>query len=347
MSGSPHERATLDSVAAITGVSKATVSKVLNDRPGVSEATRRRVREAMRELRYAPTTGRPDAETSRPRSVVALFDTLANLYALRMMDGLVAQAQEDGVEIVPLVTSPLSPGPGRPLEPERVRDLHRRGHAGLLAVTTQLSRELIGVCSELGFPVLAIDPVDALDQSVVSVGSNTWGGGVQATEHLLALGHRRIGFVGGSAAHAGLRERRAGYRAALEAAGVAEDPALVSEEGMGVAGEPALRMLALPDPPTAFFVSSDPGALMVVREVVRSGRRVPDDVSVVGYDDTYASLPAPAQLTSVHTPLAQIGQVAVTTLLRMGQGIPPVANHVQLSTSLVVRETTAPPGRRS
>nr|WP_269328915.1 substrate-binding domain-containing protein [Kineosporia babensis] len=260
-----------------------------------------------------------------------------------MLDGLVAEAQNQDVEIVPLVTSPLSPGPGRPLEPERIRDLHRRGHAGLLVVTTQLSRDLLRVCSELSFPVLAIDPVDALDQSVVSVGSNTWGGGVQATEHLLSLGHRRIGFVGGSSTHAGLRERRAGYRAALEAAGISEDPALVSEEGMAVAAEPALRMLQLPDPPTAFFASSDPGALMLVRELVRSGRRVPQDVSVVGYDDTYATLPAPAQLTSVHTPLAEVGQVALATLLRMSEGIPPVANHVQLSTSLVVRETSAPP----
>ncbi|GLY07770.1 LacI family DNA-binding transcriptional regulator [Actinoplanes sp. NBRC 101535] len=337
-----QERATLESVAQAVGVSKATVSKALNGRSGVSEATRRRVLEAIRELDYAPTTRPASGFGPRP-SIVALFDTLANLYALRMLDALIARAQSQHFEVVPLVTSPLHPGPGRLLEPERVRDLHRLGHLGLLAVTTHLPQDVLQVCAELTFPVLAIDPIDALDPSVASVGSNNWSGGFQATEHLLSLGHRRIGFVGGESGHAGLRERRAGYRAALEAASIGDDPKLVSEDGMAVVVEPVLRMLQLSDPPTAFFASSDLAAMLAIRELVRLGCRVPEDVSVVGYDDTYAPLPTPTLLTTVHTPIIEVGRLAFDTLVRMSEGVPPVANHVQLSTSLTVRESTAPP----
>ncbi|MBT0773193.1 LacI family DNA-binding transcriptional regulator [Kineosporia sp. J2-2] len=341
MSRGPQERATLDSIAELVGVSKATVSKVLNERPGVSEATRRRVREAFRQLGYMPTTRTPDPLGRR--TVVALFDTLANLYALRMLDGLIAEAQREGFEVVPDVTSPLDPGPGALLRPERVRQMREHGHQGLLVVTTQLSDEVTRTCAEIGLPVVAIDPPNALDPAVASVGSNNWSGGYQATEHLVSLGHRRIGFVGGSAAHAGLRERRGGYRAALEEAGISEDPELVGESGMGAAGDDAARMLELPDPPTAFYASSDPGALAVLRQVTEKGLRVPEDISIVGYDDTYTSLPLPILLTTVHTPIVEIGRVAMATVVGMTQGRPPVSSHLQLATSLVVRESSAPP----
>ncbi|ROQ39492.1 LacI family transcriptional regulator [Frondihabitans sp. PhB188] len=341
MPEAPRRRATLDSVAEVVGVSKATVSKVLNDRPGVSEATRLRVHDAVRLLDYAPTTRAP--ESGGRRRILVLFDTLANLYSLRMLDALLAGGHAADVEIVADVIAPLDPGPASRLEPHRIRALWQRGYAGLLVVTTQLSRDALRVCAELDLPVVSIDPPNALDPDVASVGSNNWSGAMQATEHLLGLGHRRIGFVGGLATHAGLRERRAGYRSALEAAGLDEDSALVSEDGMVSAGPEAVRMMDLVDPPTAFFVSSDPGALAVMRELARAGLRVPDDVSVVGYDDTYAALPAPVLLTTVHTPLDEIGRTALSTVLAMIEGSAPLSHHLQLATSLVVRESTAAP----
>ena len=301
-----------------------------------SESARR-----VRQLDYAPTTG--SSAAGERRRVAVLFDTLANLYSLRLLDSLVAEAQRIGVDIVPDVISPLDPGPGRPLEPERIRDLQQRGYAGLLVGDDADDPEHPEALRRPRFPVVAVDPPNSLEREVASVGSNNWSGALQATEHLVSLGHRRIGFVGGSAEHAGLRERRGGYRSALEAAGIAEAPELVSETGMGGAGDAAARMLALDDPPTAFFVSSDPGALAVMRVVTRSGRRVPDDVSVVGYDDTYAELPAPVLLTTVHTPIVEIGRVALATVVGMVDGTAPVSSHLQLATSLVVRESTAPP----
>ena len=332
-------RATLDTIADELGVSKSTISKALNNRPGVSEALRARVWRAAAAAGYSAPTG-----SSRRSSIAVVFDTLANLYSLTLLDGMVAEAQKRGIDIVPEVISPLSTGPAGAPSEQRILDLHARGHDGLIVVTTAIPPTLIALCRDLGMPLVSVDSPNSLDADVVSVGSNNWMGGVQATRHLLELGHRRIGFVGGSAGHVGLQGRRAGYRASLEAAGIAEDPRLVSEQGMLSAGGPALEMLELDDPPTAIFAASDPSALDVIRRLTRAGIRIPEDVSVVGYDDTYATLPAPKLLTTVHTPLPEIGGLAVRTAVGLRDGIAPVSHHVDLATSLVVRETTAAPG---
>ncbi|WP_029150340.1 substrate-binding domain-containing protein [Microbacterium indicum] len=329
---------TLASIAAAVGVTKSTVSKALNDRPGVSDEVRRRVRAAVAEAGYEPA---PRARVGG-RTVAVIFDTLANLYSLRLLDALVAEAQGRDVEIVPDVLLPLLDGPGGIPTEERIRALHARGHSGLLVVTTRMPASLVRLCAELDLPLVAIDPPNALDSSVASVGSNSWMGGMHATQHLIELGHRRIGFVGGSPQHTGLRERRAGYRTALEQAGIEEDPALVSELGMLTAGQPAADMLELPDPPTAFFAGTDASALDVLRHLRAAGVDVPGDVSVVGYDDAYAVLPLPVAITTVHTPIAEIGRVALGTVLGLRDGIPPISHHLELATELVVRETTAP-----
>lgn len=340
MARGKDERATLDTIADELGVSKGSVSKALNNRPGVSDALRARVWRAAAESGYASPTG--SAPGRRP-SIAVVFDTLANLYALGILDGMVDEAQRQGVDIVPEVLSPLATGPADAPSEQRILDLHSRGHDGLIVVTTPIPPALIALCRDLGLPLVSVDSPNSLDPDVVSVGSNHWVGGLQATRHLLELGHRRISFVGGLPGHVGLQGRRAGYRAALEGAGIAEDPALVSELGMLGAGEPARAMLDLADPPTAIFAASDPSALDVIRSLTRDGFRIPEDVSVIGYDDTYAMLPAPRLLTTVHTPVPELGALAVRTVLGLRDGIAPVSHHVDLATSLVVRETTSPP----
>jgi LacI family transcriptional regulator len=342
MARGKEERATLDTIAGELGVSKGSVSKALNTRPGVSEELRARVWRAAAESGYAAPTG---SGPGRRSSIAVVFDTLANLYSLGMLDGMVDEAQRRGVDVVPEVLSPLSTGPADAPTEQRILDLHARDHDGLIVVTTTIPPALIALCRDLGLPLVSVDSPNSLDADVVSVGSNNWMGGVQATRHLLELGHRRIAFVGGSAGHVGLQGRRAGYRAALEAAGVSEDPRLVSERGMLSAGGPALEMLDLEDPPTAIFAATDPSALDVIRCLTRAGIRIPEDVSVVGYDDTYGTLPAPKLLTTVHTPVPELGGLAVRTVLGLRDGIAPVSHHVDLATSLVVRETTGAPNR--
>ena len=336
-------RVTLSDIAGAAGVSKATVSKVLNHRGGTSDATRQRVEAVMRELGYiAITRERAPADN---RTVTVVFDDLVALYSLGVLGGLVDGAQALDVDLVTNVTASRR-GTDVVLDRAWVRRLAAKGHSGLIVVTTSVDAALVAACAQYDVPLVAVDAPNLVDASVVSIGSNHWAGGMDATRHLLELGHRRIGFLGGDPAVPGLRERLAGYRESLAAAGVDFDPELVSETGMATAAAAVPAMLDLADPPTAFFVTNDGDAMAVVRAVHLSGRRVPEDVSVVGYDDTYSFVPSVTHLTTVHTPMHEIGTLAIETVIGMSEGRRPISSRLQLATNLVVRESSIAPGSR-
>ncbi|OII40013.1 hypothetical protein BIU99_06165 [Plantibacter sp. MMLR14_011] len=337
---------TLASIAERSGVSIATVSKVINGRSGMSEATRARVEAAVRELGYRPT---PRSILGAPRSIHVVFDTLHSVYSLRVLDGMVAAAQRSDID---LVTRVLSPGSGFgstdatgdevALDRGFIDGVAARGAIGMIVVTTPIAADVVDACLDAGIALVAVDSPDPLDRSVASIGSSHAAGGQQAVEHLLDLGHRRIAFAGGNPANPGLRARAVGYREALRGAGIPLDPDLVSEEGMGTAGDAVARMLASSDPPTAVFATNDADAFAVVRAVLRAGLRVPEDVSVVGYDDTYSAMLTVPLLTTVHTSMHDIGRAAVDTLLRLHAGEKPFSHHLELATTLIERESTAP-----
>ncbi|WP_461036020.1 LacI family DNA-binding transcriptional regulator [Streptomyces mayteni] len=336
-------RATLDAVAAAAGVSKATVSKVLNGRPGVSGETRERVREAMRRVGYSPTVGPRDPAPAG--SVQVVFDTLVNPYAVHVLDGVLAGAEELGAEVV---TSVLRPNGGvrtTPVGPAWLEQLSARGRAGLILVTSELTADEIATCHRLGLGLVVVDPLNPLDESLVSVGATNWAGGVQATEHLLSLGHRRIGYAGGPDRSVPARERLHGYRDALESAGVPQDPelALLDAFQPDAGRRMADALLDLADPPTAVFAGSDSIAMGVLVAARARGLRVPGELSVVGFDDTYGTLWTDPPLTTVHQPLRDMGRVAVRTTLQLARGEKPDSHHVQLATRLLVRGSTAPP----
>ena len=336
-------RVTLSDIAGAAGVSKATVSKVLNHRGGTSDDTRQRVEAVMRELGYiAITRERAPADN---RTVTVVFDDLVALYSLGVLGGLVDGAQALDVDLVTNVTASRR-GTDVVLDRAWVRRLAAKGHSGLIVVTTSVDAALVAACAQYDVPLVAVDAPNLVDASVVSIGSNHWAGGMDATRHLLELGHRRIGFLGGDAAVPGLRERLAGYRESLAAAGVDFDPELVSETGMATAAAAVPAMLDLADPPTAFFVTNDGDAMSVVRAVHLAGRRVPDDVSVVGYDDTYSFVPSVTHLTTVHTPMHEIGTLAIETVIGMSEGRRPISSRLQLATNLVVRESSIAPRSR-
>ncbi|WP_217634992.1 LacI family DNA-binding transcriptional regulator [Plantibacter sp. MMLR14_011] len=346
MARTPMTGPTLASIAERSGVSIATVSKVINGRSGMSEATRARVEAAVRELGYRPT---PRSILGAPRSIHVVFDTLHSVYSLRVLDGMVAAAQRSDID---LVTRVLSPGSGFgstdatgdevALDRGFIDGVAARGAIGMIVVTTPIAADVVDACLDAGIALVAVDSPDPLDRSVASIGSSHAAGGQQAVEHLLDLGHRRIAFAGGNPANPGLRARAVGYREALRGAGIPLDPDLVSEEGMGTAGDAVARMLASSDPPTAVFATNDADAFAVVRAVLRAGLRVPEDVSVVGYDDTYSAMLTVPLLTTVHTSMHDIGRAAVDTLLRLHAGEKPFSHHLELATTLIERESTAP-----
>lgn len=335
-------RQTLESVAAAVGVSKATVSKVLNGRADVGPATRLRVLDAIRDLGYEPTTGpRPG---HAPRMVNVVFDSLVSVYTLQVLDGILAGARENGIEVAVDVLPPTESKDGALTAPW-IRSLAERDRVGLIVVTSTLDAGQVAACRDAGLGLVWIDPLEPLSTEVVSVSSANWRGGVQATEHLLGLGHVRIGLAGGPSNSSAARERLHGYRSAHEIAGVPIDEALVLsgaftwEAGVAMTS----RLLGLPAPPTAIFAGSDATALGALEAARAHGVRVPEDLSIVGFDDTYAAMSSAPPLTTVRQPIYEMGRVALRTVLGLARGAVPDSTHVELSTSLVVRESTAPP----
>jgi LacI family transcriptional regulator len=222
------KRATLRVVAHAAGVSTATASKVLNQRPDVAEATRRRVEAALREHGYEPTTGPRGPGADQVVSVV--FDTLENPYSTQVQRGVLAAAQELGMDIAVEELCPVDSTrvdePGARLTPAWIRAAARRRRFGVLTVALALRPPQVRAFARAGLPLVAIDPLNP-DDSVISVSSTNFTGGVQAAAHLAELGHRRIALAGGPSDSVTGRERDHGYRSALETAGLVADEALM------------------------------------------------------------------------------------------------------------------------
>jgi LacI family transcriptional regulator len=191
-------------------------------------------------------------------------------------------------------------------------------------------------------PLVVIDPSTMPRARVVSVGSTNFAGGLAAAHHLLSLGHRRIAYVGGPATAAPNQARMHGYRAALETTGVPVPDEYVRsgrfryQDGMVA----ATALLDLPEPPTAIFAGSDETAAGVLEAARGRGLRVPEDLSVVGFDDTPIARFASPPLTTVRQPLREMGGAALRTVLGMAAGEKPESHHVELATELVVRHST-------
>jgi LacI family transcriptional regulator len=338
----PPARTTLAQVAAEAGVSKATASKVLNDRPNIAPETRRRVQDAIARLGYAPSTGPRRTEATLPLCVV--FRTLTDVYGFRVLEGVISAARDHGVEVL-VDAQDVEAGGDRPLSPEWIRAQARARRTGIILVTMEITAEQHALLRAHGVHVVHIDPVNPLDDGAPSVASTNFTGGMQATQHLLDLGHRRIAFAGGNAQSMPVRERLQGYLAALTHGGGDVDDALVLQGGFGhQAGvEMATKFLTLDEPPTAIFAVTDAAALGTLEAARREGLRVPEELSVVGFDDTYAAITSAPALTTVRQPIVEMGRVAVRTLLDLASGRRSDFHHMQLSTQLVVRESTAPP----
>ena len=329
------DRVTLAEVAAAAGVSVPTVSKVLNQREDVAPATRARVEEVLDVHAYVPRRRR------RPplrRRLDLVLDGLHSWYGMEIIRGVVTAAQDAGTDVT-VGTTPFDlPGV------EWVRRVTEHHALGVIVVTSSLSPEQFAAFQAAGVPLVVIDPVDVAD-GVPSVGATNWVGGLTATEHLIALGHRRIAVLGGRPDTLCARARVHGYHAALEAAGIPPDDRLVryGDFEFELAYRSTSDLLDLDDPPTGIFATSDTQAFGVVEAARVRGLRVPQDLSVVGFDDLSISRWAAPPLTTVRQPMAAMGQVACQALLRLADGEPLASSRVELATELIVRESTAPP----
>jgi len=334
-------RVTIRQVAELAGVSIATVSRVLNGRADVSEETRQVVTQVARDQGYGPR--RPHQAAARSTGLVGVTMPFTDpAYFACILSGAAEALYERDMRAV------LCPTRHEHDREVSLLDRLARGETdGALLVQPEESNDELRQLTSHGYGFVVIDPLHPLDEGIPVVSAAHASGANQATRHLLELGHRRIGVITGPPDGVASASRLQGYHAALAAAGVMPDPALevaadfVVDGGVLGAG----RLLALPDPPTAIFAFNDSLAIGAFQAARTRGLRLPADLSVVGFDDTRdASIAYPA-LTTVRQPLAELGRMAVTLLHQLleRQSFEPL--QVELATRLVVRESTAPPGR--
>ncbi|CAL9409517.1 Catabolite control protein A [Streptomyces sp. enrichment culture] len=332
---------TLAVVAREAGVSVPTASKVVNGREDVAPETRRRVTEALDRLGYVRRP-RFDAAKS-PGMVDLVVHSLDSSWSGAVLHGVEEAAHDAGLDVV--VSAALARS--RAGRPERgwLDKLTVRGSAGVLFNLAELTETQYAWLEQHRIPFVMIDPVLEPPPGVVSVGAANWQGGVTATEHLLSLGHERIAVITGRRRTMCSGARLAGYRSALASAGLPQRPEYLRPAGFDevVARHRMAELLDLPEPPTAVFVCSDRMALGVYEAVAERGLRIPDDVSVVGFDDLPEARWAAPALTTVRQPLAEMAATALRLLVRMMDGERPESTRTELSTRLVLRASTAPP----
>ncbi len=329
-------RATLAQVAKQAGVSVPTVSKVINGRSDVSAETRRRVEAVIVERGYE----RSDRSTRRAQLLELIFHELESEWALEIVMGVEQVARENHLAVV-ITEMHGRRTPGR----SWLEGVLNRRPMGLIAVFSDLSDTMRDQLRTRGIPFVVVDPTGEPLHDTPSVGATNWSGGLAATRHLLALGHRRIGVLTGPQEILCSRARLDGYRAAMDAAGVAIDPALAryGDFHVGSGVEHGRAMLRLPDPPTAIFAGNDLMALGLYQAAREARLHIPEDLSVVGFDDLPVAGWVSPPLTTVRQPLAQMAVSAARLVLGLARGDQPAQTRIELATELVVRDSTAPP----
>jgi DNA-binding LacI/PurR family transcriptional regulator len=324
---------TIAQIAEESGLSTATVSKVLNGRPDVSASTRRLVQEVLVSSGYRR---RPNTDAAQLIDVV--FNDFDSPWATEVIRGAAAAAQSEGLTVA---FTALSEGDERRVWFDHITS---RGTRGIILLLSQITERQRGQLLARGLPFVVIDPTAEPGPEVSSVGATNWSGGMAATNHLIELGHSRIAIITGPPALLCSRARLDGYRGALERAGLRVDEQLVRPGDFRVkAGyEQAKILFELRDRPSAIFAGNDLAALGVLRAAREAGLRVPDDVSVVGFDDIPLAEWSTPTLTTVRQPLTEMAAVAVAILLEIAES-GPQKRRVELATDLVVRESTAAP----
>lgn len=330
-------------IAELAGVSIPTVSKVLNGRSDVSRATRERIERVIQEQGYVRSAAARALRGGRSGLVDVLVHDLESQYHLEVIRGIEEALVRGGMS---LVLSALH-GRTRPAR-QWLEGVKSRGSDAVILVLAASPPEQLAELRRLDIPLIVLDSWGQTDVDVPSVGATNWVGGFSATEHLLSLGHTRIAMIGGPEPLLSSKARAAGYRAAFDAVGAPFNTDLF-RAGDFLADRGAAEthaLLDLDDPPTAIFAGSDLQALGVYRALRERGKVVPDDMSVVGFDDLPLAALATPPLTTVRQPLAEMGRMAVEMVLHLLEGEDVQDGRVEMPTSLVVRESsTTPPPR--
>ncbi|PXY87514.1 LacI family transcriptional regulator [Bifidobacterium asteroides] len=329
---------TLADVAGLAGVSIATVSKVINGKSDVADKTRERVEEAIDQLGYFKS----DRIGTSSNLIELALQHLDNPWTLNLLDGAAEVTSSRGIR---LVLSEI--GDPRLLSTTWLDEVLARRPLGAILIFSNPSADLSRRFASRRIPAVFVDPWGNPVLGTMSVQSDNWSGGLFATRHLIELGHQRIGTITGPDGVMCSIARLDGYRTALHEAGLESDPRLIRQGQFSVAdGERfAMELLNLDDRPTAIFAQSDFLAMGVYKAAKHLGISIPDELSVVGFDDIQTAAFMGPALTTIHQPLTEMAARAAKMILdtRSGKAVDPRAI---LPNTLVVRESTCPPPNR-
>ncbi|PAZ10243.1 LacI family transcriptional regulator [Streptomyces sp. SA15] len=332
-------RPVMDDVARLAGVSKQTVSRVLNDHPSVRPATREAVVEAMRTLGYRPSRSARSLASGRTRMLGVISFDAARYGPASVLTAINTAAQEAGY----LVSSIALDTADHDTVIEAVDRLSAEGADGVIAIAPQLWVGRALADTHLDTPLVVLE--NGLDSETHLVTGDSRAGARKATEHLLGLGHATVRHLAGPTGWTSADHRMASWRSTLEAAGVEIPEPLVGDWSADSGYDLGRRLAARPDV-TAVFVSNDQMAVGVLHALHEAGRPVPDEVSVVGYDDIPEAAHLLPPLTTVRTDFAEIGTRSLRLLLNRidGSTEPPKPESV-VPVDLVVRRSSGPAPR--
>ncbi|MEU8223401.1 LacI family DNA-binding transcriptional regulator [Kribbella sp. NPDC048915] len=334
----PRTRATVRDVAAATGVSIATVSRVLNQSGRVAAETRQLVEQAIEDLGLrAPA---PRGGTAKPvdGAVYVRCPYVLTDYFGLIVSSIAEALERHGRHVVL--------NAGEAAQHDRILgQLPAQSSLGgaILILPPEPSDELVRLSSRR-FPFVVVDPRTTLPRDIPSVSAAHHSGARQLTSYLTGLGHTRIGVIAGPREWLAADARLSGHSAALADVGILPDPSLVRHEqpttqhGYRAAGE----LLDLADRPTAFVAFNDKAAIGALQAAAERGLDVPRDISIAGFDDLDLARATSPQLTTVRQPLQEMGRMAVSLLVRLLDRHALEALHVELATELIVRGSTGP-----
>src|SRR5215212_2802694 len=332
----PRPRPTIYDVARLAGVSTATVSRALNGTGQIAPSTRATIEAAVDQLGYRPNTIARSLVTKSTQTIALLLPDISNPFYAALVSGIQEAALGHGHTMLLCTTESDAER-----EEHYLRVLRAKQVDGALVDGLVLPSDRIARFVEEGFPIVCLDR-DIDSRSIPLVQVDNRAGGRLATEHLLALGHTRIAHVTGAGELGISDERLAGYRDALTGAGLPVDFQLV-EEGRFTddGGHDAARRLLEREPGvTAIFAANDLSALGVLNAVAEAGKRVPDDVSVVGFDDLHLSAYTAPPLTTIRQPAVEIATLATEILIGLTKGREVEEMRHLLEPELVVRAST-------
>ena len=336
----PRAPATISDVAEAAGVSIKTVSRVFNEEPNVREETRKRVLQVVAELDYHPNMAARSLAGRKSFLIGLLYDNPCANYILGLQNGSLDRLRDDKwrLLVVPCEDSARMGG--------KTVSMVRSAGVGGVILTAPIcdNAEIVNELIAARIPMVRIAPADnvGVDAIAPSVGMDDRSAAADITRHLIELGHRRIAIILGDATHSSNNERYAGFRRALDEAGIALEPSLIGqglytfESGL----EAARKLLARRDRPTAIFAQNDDMAAGAIIAAGELGIAVPDELSVAGFDDSQIASTVWPRITTIRQPIRAMAQAATDALIRIMEGSNRPPEHRVMPYELIVRGST-------